>query len=992
MQITSYLKKKSFSLILLFVFLSKLSFSQTYWQQKVDIKIDVTLNDKNNTLTAYETVTYKNNSSDTLTFLFFHLWPNAYKNEKTALSKQLELKDGRSLKQLQASQLGYIDSLNFLINSRKITWEYDKKNQDICKLILNEPLLPGSSIEITTPFFVKIPDAGISRLGHTEESYQITQWYPKPAVYDKNGWNQMPYLDQGEFYSEYGDFDVTIHLPKNYVVGATGNLQTASELAFLSQKIDSSNAVLKQNTDKTLENTFPPSDTVFKSIRYTQTNVHDFAWFADKRFLVQKGTVTLPHSKREVTSWSMFTPENADLWLKSIEYINDGTYYYSLWNGDYPYDNVTAVDGTISAGGGMEYPTITIIGNCKDDHSLEQVIVHEIGHNWFYGILGSNERVHGWMDEGINTFNENRYFITKYPTNEFTSDMFQGLFHLKHLNYRAQFDLFYTSISSLGMDQAIETHSEKFSENNYAMIMYGKTGLIFNYLKAYLGDSVFDRCSQAYFDQWKFKHPQPKDIQEVYERESGKKLTWLFIDLINSKNYIDYKISRVKIKGDRSFVTIKNKGQINGPVEVSAYQNGNFIESKWIDSLKNKQTIVFTHPMVDEFILDSAKNIPEINRSNNRWNQRLLFNKIEPLRFEILTGDHESNYSTIFWLPMLSYNEVNKTNVGVAIHNFGLPLQKFQYFLLPQYSFATKSLVGMGEMYYSFLPKKYVSKINLGVSLKSFGLDPLQIIPANSYQNISPYLNFSLGNNTPKGFKHNLVLLGTYTNYGKMNSTLNEFGSLIKLSGRYEDFHHKFTYTLRNENLVSTLYGSSSQLGRNSLELNYTHKLQAKDKKIDIRLFAGKIYSLTSSVIEERNRLSFGLSGSTGAQDLYFEEYYFDRSSRTNLYSHQRNNDMGGFGSLNSIVSSNWMSSLNVFSNLPYVNKYIGAFGDLGIINTSGTTNYYADLGIGIKLKTVFGVYFPVVQTKNLGNLGTNYSSYIRFNLVMNIVNKNILR
>ncbi|MGY8927219.1 MAG: hypothetical protein ACKVJC_07985, partial [Flavobacteriales bacterium] len=189
-----------------------------------------------------------------------------------------------------------------------------------------------------------------------------------PAVYDKEGWHYMPYLNQGEFYSEFGSFDVSITLPKNYIIAATGDLKTVSEVDYL-------NSIAKEtedaiNSGKDLRNiegwsdfkTFPKSDTAQKTIRYTQSNVHDFAWFADKRFSVLKGEVELPHSKRKVTTWAMYTPNESSLWKDASEYLHDAIYYYSLWNGDYPYNNVSAVDGTISAGGGMEYPNVTVIG------------------------------------------------------------------------------------------------------------------------------------------------------------------------------------------------------------------------------------------------------------------------------------------------------------------------------------------------------------------------------------------------------------------------------------------------------------------------------------------------------------------------------------------------------------------------------------------------------------------------------------------------------
>ena len=239
----------------------------------------------------------------------------------------------------------------------------------------------------------------------------ITQWYPKPAVYDNNGWHIMPYLNQGEFYSEFGSFDVKITLPSNYIIGATGNLQNELEINYLNKLAKHTDTISVFSNDMS----FPKSNLDTKTLHYKENNIHDFGWFADKRFNVLKGLVELPYSKDTVTLWCMFTNNEADLWKNSIEYMHDATYYYSLWNGDYPYKQCSAVDGTISAGGGMEYPGVTVIGEMNTAKALEEVIMHEVGHNWFYGMLGSNERSHPWMDEGLNTHNELRYMRTKYP-------------------------------------------------------------------------------------------------------------------------------------------------------------------------------------------------------------------------------------------------------------------------------------------------------------------------------------------------------------------------------------------------------------------------------------------------------------------------------------------------------------------------------------------------------------------------------------------------
>ena len=376
-----------------------------YFQQEVNYQIDVSLNDEDHTLSAYEKIEYKNNSPDELTFIWFHIWPNAYKDDSTAYAKQAGPRS--SFAKSDSLERGFIDSLDFKVNGKQVKWTLHPEWIDVVKIELNEVLKPGQTINIETPFFVKIPKV-FSRLGHTGKHYEITQWYPKPAVYDSKGWHPMPYLNQGEFYSEFGTFDVKITLPKDYKVMATGDLVNGEEeyawLKGLTAFTDSLNSlskdelkkwIKKSQKTKSLENrpNAGSSTFEFKTLHFRQTNVHDFAWFADKKWLVQKGELSLPSRPEPITLWSFYLPKNAELWRNSIEYLHDSGYWFSKYYGDYPYNHITAVDGDLSAGGGMEYPNITVIATMPSKHLLEMVIMHEVGHNWFYGIIGSNELI-----------------------------------------------------------------------------------------------------------------------------------------------------------------------------------------------------------------------------------------------------------------------------------------------------------------------------------------------------------------------------------------------------------------------------------------------------------------------------------------------------------------------------------------------------------------------------------------------------------------------
>jgi len=541
--------------------------SQDYFQQKVNYEIRVTLNDTKHELKGFESVEYINNSPDTLGFIYFHLWPNAYSDNKTELARQLMKRDGKSKLFNDPELRGYIDSLNFEVGGKSIKWNLITGFPDICKLLLNKPLKPGDTIYISTPFHLKIPEGVTSRLGHIGESYQISQWYPKPAVYDRSGWHQMPYLDQGEFYSEYGSFDVSITLPANYVVGATGNLQNAEEKKWL-DKLSADTAWMR--IPDYLSEDFPPSSKQIKTLRYRENNIHDFAWFADKRFHVLKGTVRLPESGREVRTWAMFTNQEAHLWRKAVSYINSAIWYFSKWNGDYPYNTFTAVQSALNSGSGMEYPELTVIGVANNSYSLDEVIAHEICHSWFYSSLGSDERRFPFMDESITSANESRYMAVRYPGKKLWEIELQNrklaeLLRIDKMPVQRIQELEWLIPARSNLEQKINLSAPEYSFSNYESIIYCKAALGFNYLRAYLGDSLYDSIMHDYCRLWKDKHPHPADLRDVFESHTDKDLSWFFNDFLGTTKRLDYKIARFR----DGKMLIKNKGELKAPLLIA---------------------------------------------------------------------------------------------------------------------------------------------------------------------------------------------------------------------------------------------------------------------------------------------------------------------------------------------------------------------------------------------------------------------------------------
>jgi len=530
------------TIILLIPFIAIFNFSifaqgKAYFQQKVNYDIDVTLNDQNHTLKGTIKMDYTNNSPDKLDFIYVHLWPNAYKNTETAFARQ-KLEDGNTRFYFaDESKRGWIRDLDFSVNNKKTTWEYDLQHDDIAVVRLPQPLQSGETISITTPFDVKIPSS-FSRLGHVGESYQLTQWYPKPAVYDNEGWHPMPYLDQGEFYSEFGDFDVKITLPSNYVIGATGELQTQSEIDFLNQKAAQGAKINFKDLNKKAK--FPPSASTTKTLHYTAENVHDFAWFADKRFHVMKSGVTLASGKK-VDTWAMFTDLEANMWKDATKYLDRSVEFYSEKVGEYPWSHATAVQSALSAGAGMEYPMITVIGAGGTPRALDIVITHEVGHNWFYGILATNERDYPWMDEGMNSYYEQRYTEKYYPGQDKLGDFIPGI--LANVLDADDVELGYGAYQFQARrhsEQPIQCHSAELTGMNYLLSGYTRPADVLWYLANYLGEENFDKVMQYYYDKWKFQHPQPADFRKIFEDAVNKDLSWFFDDILLTTKQLDY--------------------------------------------------------------------------------------------------------------------------------------------------------------------------------------------------------------------------------------------------------------------------------------------------------------------------------------------------------------------------------------------------------------------------------------------------------------------
>jgi hypothetical protein len=903
--------------ILLFAFtfcILPIAYCQSpYWQQQVNYRIDVTLNDADHTLDGFVKMDYHNNSPDTLYFIWIHCWPNAFKNDKTAFTDQ-DLENGSTdFYFSNADKRGYINRLDFKVNGEVAKTTDHPQHQDIIKLILPKPIAPQSTAKIETPFHVKLP-YNFSRGGHIDQAYHITQWYPKPAVYDRKGWHPMPYLDQGEFYAEFGNYEVQITLPENYVIAATGDLQNENEIQWLkNRKLFTREPKAKKQAaqkKKGAEVNGVPSSVKTKTLQYKQNNVHDFAWFADKTYSVKTDTLKLPSGKT-ITANVFYYSENQEVWQNSIAMIRRAVQTKSQWLGEYPYNVVSVVDG--GNGGGMEYPTITLLDDGGSEKMLDFVIHHEVGHNWFQSILGTNERAHPWMDEGMNTYYDNRYSLQQYGNTNVEIIESRSSFLKNRLPNDIQHTLLQT-VTGVKKDQPIETGSEKFNALNYNMVAYVKAGDWMKLLEDELGKAVFDNCMQEYYKRWQFKHPYPEDFKKLVEEISGK-------------------------KADAVFALLNKKGALKKTVTRKDIRFAAFFSMKETDK-----------------------------------------------------------HHYIFASPAIGYNFYDKFMIGALVHNYTLPLNKFQFVVAPMYGTKSKQLNGIGRLGYTFYPGDKGQKFELAVAGATFSgdnfTDSTNTTNAQRFSKIVPSLKYVFANKNQRSSITKYIQWKTFlineTGLQFTRDTVNQVDVITyPTESRYVN---QLRFVIENNRALYPYKGSLQfEQGEGFARLAFTGNYYfnyAKGGGMDVRLFAGKFFYLGDKTFIkqfETDRYHLNMTGPKGDEDYTYSNYFIGRNEFEKFSSQQIMIRDGGFKVRTDYLSSkigktdDWLAAANFTSTIPNAINPLAVlpfklplrvFVDVGTYaeawkKNAPTARFIYDAGLQLSLfRNVVNIYVPLLYSR----------------------------
>ncbi|HET7038980.1 MAG TPA: M1 family metallopeptidase [Gemmatimonadales bacterium] len=577
-----------------------------YWQQRVDYDIQATLDVERQVLSGRETIRYTNNSPLPLPYLWFFLDQNiCAPSSVTNRLNQPPLRFQETA--FDFSCLGFPGGMTVeavRLGGRELTREVLGTTM---RVDLPAPLAPGASATLEVAWRFPIPEYGAGRMAREGTLYEMAWWYPRVAVYDDvRGWNHDPYIGAGEFYLEYGRFAVALTLPARFVVAATGVLQNPEQVLTAAQRerlaaarrADTAVAVIGAN-EAGRPVTRPAAGGTL-TWRFAADSVRDFAFAA------------APDFRWDATGWDgiliqTFYRPRAPMWEESIRMARHTIRHFSERLYRYPYDHATVIEGPIA---GMEYPMLVFVAGTSREN-LHFTLMHELGHQWYPMVVGSNERLYPWMDEGFNTFIDI----------EASEDYFRGTAYGDSAG-RMQLGI-YPQHAVPGQEQPLSTRPVE--SRDLFWTAYQKPALMLNLLRyEVLGKEPFDRAFRAYTAAWAFKHPTAADFFRMMRNETGVDLDWFWRGWIYTTARLDQAVDSVTTGPDSSAVHLSNRGAMVMPAELSLTFAGGRTETAALPVDMWNLGSRFTYRMrtggrLTAVVVDPRSVMPDVDRSNNKW-------------------------------------------------------------------------------------------------------------------------------------------------------------------------------------------------------------------------------------------------------------------------------------------------------------------------------------------------------------------------------------
>ncbi len=887
------------------------------------------------TLNIQQEIIFYNQSEDTLTSIILNDWIHAYSSKNSALAKRFSDEFYRDFHLAGEKERGSSNNLTIIDNSNLfLSWLRPQANSDFIAVDLRTKLSPNKKIVLHLTYSVKIPSDKFTKYGYSESGgMNLKNWFLTPARYENHTFVQYDNNNLDDIANAVSDIDIDLKTPKN---------------VFVTTDLNSTNI---------------DSNTLFSNYKLEGKNRTDFSLFIEPK-------ISFYSYKNNIVNVSVNLKETKIDSVQEAVIVNKVVAFVDELIGHYPNEKITVSQADYERNpfyGLNQLPSF--LSPFPDEFIFEIKFLKTYLNNYLKNSLHLNPRKDNWIYDGIQVYAMMKYIDENHPNMK----MFGSLsnykllkgFNLTNVNFNEQYSYYYMLMARKNLDQPLSNPKNTLIKFNEQIASKYRAGLSFRYLDDYLGQEIIPRSIQQFYESYKGKQAQRLDFETILKDNSKKDINWFFKTIIDSRDIIDYKFSKVSKTKDSITFSIKNRTGVNVPIPVYGIKNDVILFKKWVDSKNIDSTITIDRKNADKIVLNFINEVPEYNLRNNWKSLKGFYPNNRPIKFTFMKDLEDPYYNQILYVPTITYNLYDGLSPGLRFHNKSILDKPFTFDINPAYSPNSKSLSGAA----AFIINKNYRDGNLYNVKYSLSSAYFHYAPDATYQKINPTVQFKIRESNFRDNRKQLILLRqVLVNREKSNFITDN------TTENYSVFNVKYlntkTEVVNHFNLI-TDFQMSSKFGKLAGELQY-RKLFDDNRELSLRLFVGSfLYNNTNS-----NFFSFALDRPT---DYLFDYDFYGRSESRGFFSQQFIMADGGFKSkLDTPFANQWMTTANASYTIW---NFVEAYSDFGLLkNKFKDPKFVYDSGIRLNLVTnYFEFYFPVYSNNGWEVSQYKYNEKIRF-------------
>ncbi|UMB60511.1 aminopeptidase [Lutibacter sp. A80] len=905
------------------------------YAQTDKITMQATLFTNTNEIKIQQETTFYNKSDSILNEVYFHNWPNAYKDKQTPLAKRFIENYSKTFHFANDKYRGNTKISGVSVNFNSASFEITKDNPDLLKINLHQELKPNDSVKISTTYLVKIPNDKFTKYGENELEYNLRYWYLTPAIFDTK-WQLYNNLDMDDLYIDYTDYNINLKVPKEFYV----------------------------NTD--LKSTYIIKDSI-KNYNLTGKNRFDIALNITKEnnfkeYTFDDNTISTNLQSDDIS-------ENLKTSILKREF-----YFIQTFLGKYPHDKILLNKVEYDKNpvyGFNQLPSFLAAYNNAFEWDIKLFKI--LSRKYIDQVFLVNNREDYWLTDGLHAYLIIKYVERFYPEIKAIGNISKlwGIrnFSISKLDFNEKYHFIYQFAARKNLDQALTTQADSLSNFNRKIANKYKAGLGLKYLESYVEDYNIPSSIFEFSYSNSGKKIKSNDFLNYLKSKTTKDLTWFENDYLKTNKKIDYTIKNIINKNDSLEISIENKRNFTAPIQLFGIKDKEIKFKKWLTNIDSITTITIPKDGFDKLSLNYDSQLPEYNLRNN-WKDidNKIFNR--PLQLKFFKDIEDTYYNQLFYTPIYKFNYYDGLVLGVAFSNKTLLNKNINYKITPSFSTKSKTLSGSASFQYEYLPEnKKINKLSFGISGSNF-----LYAPNLSYTTIKPYAFMEFRRKSLRDVRSKALIASlTFVDKEKSPTQTEHYET-----NKYSVFNLGYGYSkpgIIDDVRLSTNLEVSSKFSKLSLTAQY-RKLTDANRQFDFRFFAGAF--ITNKT--ESNYFSFALDRPT---DYLFQYDYLGRSETSGIFSQQVIINEGGFKSKLPVSFANqWLSTLNTSVGIW---RWIEVYNDVGFVKNRNESVYFAhENGIRLNfIQDILEVYFPFYSNLGWEVSAPQYSSKIRFVLVI---------